>query len=104
MNVYSDQIKKLTFLRDRIAGAFALQGVIPNRALVEQKLNEIDAKLSLSKYTPVEESTKFNTKDFNEFFQYIYEDLLIIHQLIYDIAKNKFGRTQAPKRIRTTCV
>ena len=95
MNIYLDQIKKLTFLRDRIAGAFTLQGVIPNRALVEQKLNEIDAKLSLAKYTPVEESTKFNTKDFNEFFQYIYEDLLIIHQLIYDIAKNKFGRTQA---------
>ena len=94
MNIYLDQIKKLTFLRDRIAGAFTLQGVIPNRALVEQKLNEIDAKLSLAKYTPVEESTKFNTKDFNEFFQYVYEDLLIIHQLIYDIAKNKFGRTQ----------
>ena len=80
MNFYSDQIKKLTFLRDRIAGAFTLQGVIPNRALVEQKLNEIDAKLSLAKYTPVEESTKFNTKDFNEFFQYIYEDL---EQLAY---------------------
>jgi len=94
LNIYLDQIKKLTFLRDRIAGAFTLQGVIPNRALVEQKLNEIDAKLSLAKYTPVEESTKFNTKDFNEFFQYVYEDLLIIHQLIYDIAKNKFGRTQ----------
>lgn len=92
---YADEIEKIKYLRNRIARSIAASGSYPDRAMVENRLAQIDYKLSLFRYVPAKESKKLDVKYLNESFLNIYVDLLILHRLVYDFYSNKYESTRA---------
>lgn len=92
---YADEIEKIKYLRNRIAKSIAASGSYPDRAMVENRLAQIDCKLSLFRYVPAKESKKLDVKYLNESFLNIYVDLLILHRLVYSFYSDKYESTRA---------
>ena len=95
MTYYEDEIAKIRFLRDRIAGELMRSGNYPGKAEIDAKLGDFDSKSSLFYHIALEDGDKFDVEQFNLEAEYLYHDLLIIYQLVYDYVYDKFQKTKA---------
>ena len=92
---YKDEILKLKYLRTRIAESLVLSGIYPDHEMLRKRLASVDEKLALFQYVDVDESTLFDTDKFNSDFMAIYQDLLIIYQLVYEFTVENYAKTKA---------
>ena len=83
MTYYEDEIAKIRFLRDRIAGELMRSGNYPGKAEIDAKLCNFDSKSSLFYHIALEDGDKFDVEQFNLEAEYLYHDLLIIYRLVY---------------------
>lgn len=92
---YRDEIEKIKYLKKRIARSLAILGVYPDRAAIDNRLSSIDTKLALFRYKEVKESSRLDVRQMNEDFMNIYQDLLILYQLIFEFRLDKLEQTRA---------
>lgn len=92
MNQYTDEIEKINYYKQRIIKNLSQNGIFPDNLIVEERLKDIDAALAILQYIPYSESEMFDTDKFNEDFQRIYDDLLILYKLAYQICIEDFER------------
>ena len=95
MIYYRDEIEKMKYLRGRIAGSLVMSGAYPDRNIIDKRLAAIDSKLALFQHMSAEESSKLNVKYFNESMMNIYQDLLILYNLVYEFSANKYETTKS---------
>jgi len=95
MTYYRDEIEKIKYLRNRIASSLVMNGSYPDRAIIDNRLSAIDSKLAIYSHMSVQESDKFNTKQFNNEMQDIYSDLVILYQLVYEFNTKRYEATRA---------
>ena len=84
--MYTDELLKIKYYRDRIAKQLTSQGNYPDDAIIRKQLSTIDSKLSILQFVDVEENTQFDTKKYNEDIRRLYQDLLILYKLTYQHA------------------
>lgn len=94
MNQYTDEIEKINYYKQRIIKNLSQNGIFPDNLIVEERLKDIDAALAILQYIPYSESEIFNTDKFNEDFQRIYDDLLILYKLAYQICIEDFEKVK----------
>ena len=95
MTYYQDEIKKMKYLRSRIASSLVMSGNYPDRGIIDKRLAAIDSKLALCQHRMVDIGDKFNVNAFNEEFQNIYHDLVILYDLVYEFSRKRFQETKA---------
>lgn len=84
--MYTDELLKIKYYRDRIAKQLTSQGNYPDDAIIRKQLSTIDSKLSILQFIDVEENTTFDTNKYNEDITRLYQDLLILYKLTYQHA------------------
>lgn len=94
MNQYTDEIEKINYYKQRIIKNLSQNGIFPDNLIVEERLKDIDTALAILQYIPYSESEMFDTDKFNEDFQRIYDDLLILYKLAYQICIKDFEQVK----------
>lgn len=87
---YSTEIEKIKFYRNRIAQKIIHSGQYPNQFEIEKYLQDIDLRLSIFQNKTIEEKSYFNAKEFNQKFESIYQDLLILYKVVCKYAIEKY--------------
>lgn len=95
MNQYIDEIEKINYYKEKIIQNLSQNGIFPNNLIVEEKLRNIDTSLAIFQYISNSENEAFDTSKFNEDFNRIYDDLLILYKLAYNICIDKFEEIKA---------
>lgn len=93
--MYSDEIEKLKYMRDRIASSMVAAEILPDRITIDKRLADIDTKLALFQHTDIKEGDVFDVKRFNADFLAVYQDLLILYKLVYEYSVKKYNDTKA---------
>jgi hypothetical protein len=88
---YLEKIKKANFFRNELINNFIKNNSeYPNKEYIESLVEDIDTRLSIFDYDNVDADEPFDTDKFNQDLFYIYSDLKIIYELIYEISVNKY--------------
>lgn len=87
---YLVELEKLKFYRDRISQQIIHSGRYPNQFELQHKLNDINLRLAIFQNKLIEEKSLFNTKEFNNKFEAIYQDLLILYRVVYQLSVQKY--------------
>lgn len=95
MNRYPDELEKLAYYKRKIMEQLTRSGVFPNAVAVDERLAEIDAKLSIFRHRQAESGDAFDTEQFNREFLEIAEDLKIIYRLAYRLAVTRYEELKA---------
>lgn len=90
VSLYSDEIEKINYYKERIIEAMAKNGEFPNDMEVQKRLDAIDKKLSIFQYRNVMSSDLFDAEAFNEDMMAIYKDLTILYKLAYKCCVEEF--------------
>lgn len=92
---YRDEIEKLKYLRNRISSTLVLNGMLPDRDIIDKRLDSIDTKLALFQHTYVSESSQMDVHSFNQGLLAIYEDLRILYSLVHEFSVKNLEETKA---------
>lgn len=92
---YKDELKKIEYYKTLIAKAIASRGDYPASSLIQTKLADINASLSIYRFNTINKGEKFNPKQYNKDLQDIYQDLLILYDCIYKEAQQDFLSLQS---------
>ena len=95
MNRYPDELEKLAYYKEKIMEQLTRSGVFPNAVAVNERLAEIDAKLSIFRHRQAEAGGVFDTEQFNKEFLEIAEDLKIIYRLVYHLSVTRYEELKA---------
>ncbi len=95
MSLYSDEIEKINYYKERIIEAMAKNGEFPNDMEVKKRLDAIDNKLSIFQYRNVMSGDLFDATAFNEYMTAIYTDLTILYKLAYQCCVNEFEQIKS---------
>ena len=87
---YLVELEKLKFYRDRISQQIIHSGRYPNQFELQHKLNDINLRIAIFQNKLIEEKDIFNTKEFNDKFEAIYQDLLILYKVVYQLSVQKY--------------
>ena len=87
---YLVELEKLKFYRDRISQQIIHSGRYPNQFELQHKLNDINLRIAIFQNKLIEEKDVFNTKEFNDKFEAIYQDLLILYKVVYQLSVQKY--------------
>jgi len=98
--MYSDEIKKIEFYKQRIIDRYLQEGTIIDKNKLQQYIDAIDLKIALFKQAYIANGENLDLKKFNEQKAYIYEDLKILYEILYMIAQEKV--TDAEAKIKCT--
>ena len=90
MSNYTDQIEKINYYKRTIIESLTKSGVFPNNIIVNNKIKDIDTALAIFQYINNRESEAFNTDKFNEDFKRIYDDLIILYKVAYQVCIKQF--------------
>lgn len=88
--MFRDQKEKLTYYRARIVKDLIRKGIYPDDDTVKDLLEKIDDSLAILQYIPVREGDIFDAKKVNEDITRIYQDLVILYKLVYDISIKQY--------------
>lgn len=95
MKRYVDELEKLAYYKEKIMEQLTRSGVFPNALAVDERLAEIDAKLSIFRHRQAEAGGVFDTEQFNKEFLEIAEDLKIIYRLAYQLSVTRYEELKA---------
>lgn len=87
---YLTELEKIKFYRDRISQQIIHSGQYPNQFEIQNKLKDINLRIAIFQNKVIEERSTFNTKDFNDKFEAIYQDLVILYKVVYKLSVEKF--------------
>ena len=87
---YLVELEKLKFYRDRISQQIIHSGRYPNQFELQHKLNDINLRIAIFQNKLIEEKDVYNTKEFNDKFEAIYQDLLILYKVVYQLSVQKY--------------
>lgn len=90
--MFRDIELKINYHKEQIVQSFIKKGIFPNNKLIEAELNSIETRLAIFKHTNIKEGSAFDTKAFNEAIAYIYNDLRILYQLLYEVTVEEFNK------------
>ena len=91
---YADQIKKIDFYKSRITNDLARRGIYPDDERINKQIKNINTMLGIFQYKAVSSGETFDTKKFNEDVEYIYQDLKILYELVYELTIKEFEELQ----------
>lgn len=89
--MYIDQKKKIEYYRKLIMDTIAKTGSYPAPSLVQDRLNDIDASLSIYRMNYKSSGDTFDTDEYNNSLNNIYQDLLILYQSVYELSVKDYN-------------
>ena len=89
--MYIDQKKKIEYYRKLIMDTIAKTGSDPAPSLVQDRLNDIDASLSIYRMNYKSSGDTFDTDEYNNSLNNIYQDLLILYQSVYELSVKDYN-------------
>lgn len=92
MSQYIDEVEKLAYYKEQIMQQLTRVGVFPDMISVNERLADIDAKLSIYRHRQAYSGDEFDTKRFNKEFADIAEDLKIIYKLVYQLSVERYEK------------
>lgn len=92
---YTDEIYKINYYKQRIIESLSRSGIFPSDILIKERLDNINTALAIFQYTKNKEGAAFDTEKFNEDFRQIYDDLLILYKLAYQICIDDFEKIKS---------
>jgi hypothetical protein len=91
---YKDINKKLEYYKQQILKDLVSQGIYPNNSLIESKLKNIDTYLAIFQNYNVATGELFNANEYNERLKLIYQDLLFLYELLYELTILEYNKLQ----------
>jgi len=91
MLLYSDELKKIEYYKNKIIQEISSTGLYPSSSLVSKQLDKIDTYLPLFENTIV--TNTFDNKDYNDKLTQLYNDLLILYQCVYNMKIVEYNNT-----------
>lgn len=89
--MYIDQEKKLEYYTKLIIDTITKTGAYPAPSLVQSRLNDIDTALSIYRMHINTSGKTFDTTEYNNDLNNIYNDLLILYQSVYDLSVKEYN-------------
>ena len=83
--MYKDILEKFKVYKTRIIKSFIEKGVYPSDTLIRTYIDRIDLSLPLLEKHLAESGDYFETSEYNEMIQNIFEDLTILYHIIYEL-------------------
>lgn len=90
--MYRDLELKLNYHKERIITNFIKRGIYPDNRLIQSQLNDIELRLSIFKSPKIKEGSQFDTEEMNKSIKYIYDDLSILYNLLYEVTVEEYNR------------
>ena len=76
---------KIKYYKEKIIKEYIEKGIYPDNNLIQSRLNNIELRLSIFKNPKIIEGSLFDTEEFNRCLNEIYNDLVILYTLLYNI-------------------
>lgn len=93
-NNYLDVAKKIQYYKQKVLNDLIKQGVYPDNALIESRLESIDSYLALFKNYNVVPGKNFNANEYNERLKIINTDLTYLYELLYELTVKEYYKLQ----------
>lgn len=90
--MFTDIEMKLNYHKEKIINGFIRRGIFPDNKLIQSQLNDIDLRTSIFKSSEIKAGSKFNTAEFNNAIKAIYDDLVILYKLLYEVTVSEFNK------------
>lgn len=87
---YQDLLHKAAFYREQIGKSLIKKGVTPDDLTIRERLDRIDLYLALFKAQQEKPETTFDAKRYNESMELIYQDLLFLYRIVYDLTVKRY--------------
>ena len=87
--MYSDEIKKLELYKQRFVDQYLNSGKLIDKNTLQEKLDNIDLKLSIFKQAYISNGETLNIEKFYEQKLDLYEDFKILYELVYEMAQKR---------------
>ena len=91
---YLDVEQKINYHKEQIIKEFIKKGIYPNNELIANKLNDINNYLALFKNYNIPEGTFFDTAKLNEQVKLIYNDFIILYDILYKLQQKEYYNLQ----------
>lgn len=92
--MYKDQIYKLEYYKQRLIGKSLALGEYLNEGSLFTALDDYETQFSLFKHKYIQSGSKLDVKDFNNELSVLYNDLLILYKVVYEITVTNFNKTK----------
>ena len=93
--LYSDEIKKIEYYKQRIIDRYLNQGQIIDKLKLQSYIDTIDTKLSVFRQGFIENGEVLDLDKFNQQKAALYQDLKILYELIFELANERLTTTEA---------
>lgn len=91
---YLDVEQKINYHKEQIIKEFIKKGIYPNNELIANKLNNINNYLALFKNYNIPEGTFFDTAKLNKQVKLIYNDFIILYDILYKLQQKEYYNLQ----------
>lgn len=92
--MYKDQVYKLEYYKQKLISQSLSLGEFLNESSLDSALEDYETQFALFKHRYIQKGSKLDIKDFNNELAILYQDLLILYQVMYDITIKKFNKTK----------
>lgn len=93
--LYSDEIKKIEYYKQRIIDRYLSQGQIIDKLKLQSYINTIDTKLSVFRQGFIENGEVLDLDKFNQQKAALYQDLKILYELVFELANERLTTAEA---------
>lgn len=90
--MYIDQEKKVEYYKKLIIDTITKTGSYPAPSLVQDRLSDIDASLSIYRTNIKSSGDTFDTEEYNNALNNIYNDLLILYRSVYELSVKEYNQ------------
>ncbi len=95
MVTYKDVVLKTNFYKEQVLKEIVKKGLLPDENIVQDRVKNIDRFLALFRNTNIKSGDKFDAKKYNKDIKLIYQDLLFLYQLVYEVTAKEFNYSKA---------
>lgn len=88
--MYEDKKMKLQVYRDIIKKQLVKKGEYPRKDMIDSLVNNIDTRYAILDHYTVAENEDFDTDRFNTDVYCLYQDLLILYKVVYNLESKKY--------------
>lgn len=90
--MYKDILLKLDYHRKHIINAFVKRGYFPKSEEINNKLEQIDARIALFKSYNFVAGEKFNAKEINHMIDMLYTDITFLYKVLEEIQIKEYNK------------
>ena len=95
---YRDEIKKIEYYKQKIINRYLEDNQLINNSRLQQYLDSIDMKLAIFRQAYIQNGEEMDVEKFNSQKADIYQDLKILYEIIYELAKERYVKVETKIR------